>query len=161
MKKLAILSAGAALLLYAVPAFANKPNGPAAYNGLNKGNSEVQHLELYEKDANWQPVKGGAWGKMTFDSDSYVFNGHGLEPNTKYALVVYDQDGEPDAWPGSGPRLGTGMTNAGGNLNLSGELVALNQAKVWLVLASDVNAAGNLTAWHPSDYLFEYNKVTN
>src|SRR3989344_8342402 len=95
MKKVLVLLIGL-MLVMTVAVMAVKPNGPAAYNGLNKGNSDVRHLELYEKDSNWDPVVGGAFGRLTFDSDSFVFNGHGLEAATDYTLVRYK-----DPWPGS------------------------------------------------------------
>ena len=78
----------AALMLASV-AVAVKPNGPSAYNGLNKGKSSVKHLYLYEKDSSWNVVPGGAWGKMRFDDDSFVFNGHGLASGTDYTLIYY------------------------------------------------------------------------
>lgn len=168
MKKLitGIVSAGFLFALLAIPVLAVKPNGPAASNGLNKGKSPVQHLELYQKDPEtWQPVEDGRWGRMTFDLDSFIFNGHKLIPGEEYALIVYDQgdDKNENEWPGEGPILAQGVANNGGNLNLSGELtLCFNEAKIWLVLAADVNADdGTMKAWHPTEYLFEYDRVTN
>jgi len=133
-------------------ASAGKPNGPAAYNGLNKGKSAVSHLEMYEKDANWDAVADGAFGRLTF-SDSFVFNGHGLEAGTDYTLVSHD-----GTWPNA-VCLGNGTSNGGGNLNLSGEMAA-DGPKVWLVLSADVDCSANaMTGWNPAEYLFEYNLI--
>lgn len=141
------------LCLMALPVMAVNPNGPAAYNGLNKGASDVMHLELYEKDTNWDPVVGGAFGRLTFDTESFVFNGHGLEANTDYTLIRYT-----DPWPGSPVCLASGTSNDGGNINLAGEMQN-GGPKVWLVLSSDVNCGVAMIGWHPSEYLFEYNTI--
>jgi hypothetical protein len=54
------------------------------------GNSNTAHLYLYEKDPNtWEIVEDGAWGKMTYDCDSFVFNGHGLDAREDYTLIYY------------------------------------------------------------------------
>lgn len=149
MKK--VLAVLCALMVMAIAVTAVKPNGPAAYNGLNKGGSDVQHLELYEKDADWNPVVGGANGRLNFDSDSFVFTGHGLENGTDYTLIRYT-----DPWPGSPVCLAAGTANNGGNVQLKGEMLD-GGSKVWLVLSDDVdcdNAA--MVGWNPSEYLFEY-----
>lgn len=152
MKKLAILIAVVAFLVAAAPALAVKPNGPSAVNGLAHP-GPVSQLYLYEKDGDWNAVVGGAWGKMTFGSD-FVFNGHGLQPDTKYTLIRY-----ADPWPGSPVCLASGTSNAGGNLNLSG-VMKEGDLKVWLVLSADVNCeTPAMTGWHPAEYLFEYNTI--
>lgn len=144
------------------PVLAVKPNGPAADNGLNKGKSDVRHLELYEKNPmTWEPVIDGAWGKMNFDMDSFVFNGHSLEAGTEYSLIYY-----PDPWPGNGLQiLGTGVTNEDGNVHIKDSFdfteIPINDdenkgAKIWLVLSDDV-AGDHMSGWNPSEYLFEYN----
>lgn len=151
-KLLAGASAGAIMLgAMAIPALAVKPNGPSAVNGLAHP-GQVSQLYLYEKDANWDAVVGGAWGKMTFGSD-FVFNGHGLQPDTEYTLIRYT-----DPWPGSPVCLAAGTSNAGGNINLSGVMLTGGN-KVWLVLSSDVNCGVGMTGWNPSEYLFEYNTI--
>jgi len=152
-----------ALFSLATVAFAGKPNGPAAYNGLNRGSSDMQHLELYAKDADWAPIVNGPSGKLTFNSDRFVFNGHKLQPNTDYTLIVYDQIDDGEAWPGTGPALASGTSSNGGNLNLRNVFVStvLDDAKIWLVPTSDVNQAGELTSWNPANYLFEYARVSN
>jgi len=141
------------LLLVATPALAIKPNGPAADHGLNNP-GPVKHLELYEKDpSTWQPVDGGAWGRLTFSAASFVFNGHGLEAGEDYTLIRYQ-----DPWPGSPVCLGSGTANEGGNLNLSGDMLS-GSPKVWLVLSSDVSCGTAMTGWHPTEYLFEYDLI--
>ena len=54
------------------------------------GKSMMSHLYLFEKDPEtWDIVDDGAWGKMSYDCDSFVFNGHGLEPEEEYELINY------------------------------------------------------------------------
>lgn len=153
-KFIAGVSVGAMLLgSMAVPAFAVKPNGPSAVNGLAHP-GQASQLYLYEKDpSTWNVVEGGAWGKMTFSADSFVFNGHGLEANTDYTLIRYN-----DPWPGSPVCLASGTSNNGGNINLSGDMQS-GGPKVWLVLSSDVNCGVGMSGWHPTEYLFEYNTI--
>ena len=136
----------------------------------------IGHLYLFEKDPlTWERVPEGAWGKMLYklwyDKFYFVFNGHGLAPNETYMLIYY-----PDPWPGNGLiPLGIGIANVGGNLNISGKLADVCDlpadydenfgygAKIWLVLASDVDLTGErpkMIGWSPEEYLFEYNLIT-
>jgi len=140
------------------------------------GKSNVGHLYLFEKDADWVIVDGGAWGKMKYNLSGedfeFVFNGHGLDPESNYCLIYY-----PDPWPGNGLIcLAEGTPNRGGNLHLrassdTGDLPAewdqnhpSNQpdgttiygAKIWLVLSSDVSHTDQkMIGWHLGEYLFE------
>jgi hypothetical protein len=168
MKKLAFFLV--ASLLFAaiiVPASAGKPSDiPIA-----------KHLYLYEKDpTDWSIVDGGAWGKLMYQNQNvglngqkFVFNGHGLVPNTKYSLIYY-----PDPWAGSTDYLdttaiGAGRANSKGDIHISGRY-AFDQiptqddlnygigAKIWLVTASDHNGE-RMIAWNPTDYLFENNFI--
>lgn len=61
---------------------------PAADNGLSHP-GQTSQLYLYQKDADWNVVDGGAWGKMSFSSASFVFNGHKLVSGTEYSLIYY------------------------------------------------------------------------
>ncbi|MFC1751735.1 hypothetical protein ACFLY5_01150 [Patescibacteria group bacterium] len=137
-------------VMIAVPAFAVKPNGPSAVNGL----AQDSHLYLYEKDpSTWEVVEGGAWGKMRYNPESFVFNGHGLMPKTGYTLLRYN-----DEWPVV-QCLASGESNKGGNLHLSGEMLN-GGPKVWLVLSSDVDCDNSaMIAWTPANYLFEYDLI--
>lgn len=166
MKKLltiAVLFIG--LVLVATPVFAKGKNGPA-------GKSNKAHLYLYEKDpSNWSIVEDGAWGKMTYDQSgeefNFVFNGHGLMPETEYTLIYY-----PDPWPGDGLIcMGHGTSNKGGNINIKDyedieESLPIDNdenegAKIWLVLSDDVKCEENskMDAWNPTEYLFEYDLI--
>ena len=143
------------------------PSGPA-------GRSDVGHLYLFEKNPdNWEIVKGGAWGKMTYDlcgsTFDFVFNGHKLHPDWNYTLIYY-----PDPWPGKGLIcLGDGKADQYGDVHImnqvnTGNLPATfdsnypNGAKIWLVLSADVNCdSAMMIGWNPTKYLFEHNLITS
>lgn len=177
MKKGILIFSMLALAL-ALPVAAAQPV-PAADNGLNMGASAVDHLYLYEKDpTNWEIVPDGSWGKMTFDTDTFVFNGHNLMKGADYALIYYS-----DPWPGEGSLLlGTGTANNGGNVNIKGDFDFSmipshadanydDGAKIWLVLADDIASIGfhpfplgdlemyQMVGWNPAEYLFEYDLI--
>ena len=161
------------VIMIAASVAAVKTEGPSASNGLSHP-GEVSQLYLYEKDPlTWDPIAGGAWGKMTFDKAGttfdFVFNGHGLDAGDNYTLIYY-----PDPWPGAGLIcFGSDTANAGGNVHIAGsvetntDLPAAfdanypNGAKIWLVLSGDVkcDAPSQMTGWNPTEYLFEYNLV--
>jgi len=159
-----------ALLFLAVAAMAVPVN--AAKNG-QAGTSNTAHQYLYEKDASWSIVAGGAWGKMTYNlagpTFDFVFNGHNLLPSTAYTLIYY-----ADPWPGNNPgaTILSGTSDSLGDINLVGS-VDLNmdistasddnypRGKIWLVLSSDYFSVTNsMTVWNPSEYLFENNLIT-
>ena len=137
------------------------PNGQA-------GNSNIAHLYLYEKDANWDVVDKGAWGKMKYNLSGemfeFVFNGHGLEAGSFYTLIYY-----PDPWPGNGLIcLGSGTANKGGEVHIAESYEGIDflpvvlddnfpdGAKIWLVLKEDVNCDEHkMIGWRPEEYLFE------
>jgi hypothetical protein len=143
-----------------------KPVTPAAKNGLEKGKTD--QLYLYEKDpGTWEIVEDGAWGKMNINKGKFVFNGHKLENETEYALICYQDD-----WPGTGSLLlGNATSNGNGNVHINGlidyetlpsyvyeiEGEQVRGSKIWLVLAADFdNSTTSMTAWNPSEYLFEF-----
>jgi len=122
MKKLIAISLAVVLVLTlgVGVALAAGKNGPA-------GNSNVGHLYLCEKDASWSIVPDGAWGKLKYNLSGptfdFVFNGHGLQPNTPYSLIYYaDFDPRFTTWGGNNPGalIATGTTNRGGNIHLAG-----------------------------------------
>lgn len=146
MKKF-IVAVIALAFIFAVPTMAKNPKSPADYNGLNQGKSDTCHLYLYEKDpTSWEIVENGAWGKMTFKEDRFVFNGHGLVEGKEYTLVN-------NAEYHSGTSLGTAIADEYGNVHIAGETTGIT-GKVWLILTSD-----ETSGWHPSEYLFENNII--
>lgn len=156
-KKIIAGAAASAVMLsaMAIPAFAVKPNGPSAVNGLDHP-GKVSQLYLYEKDLSWNAVVGGAWGKMTFSESNFVFNGHELTPGAEYSLINYI-----DPWPGTtSVFLASGAADEYGNIHLSGDLTTALKGKVWLVLSSDFTAGNGMIGWQQAEYLFEYNVIT-
>ncbi len=139
----------------------------AGKSGL-AGKSQTGHLYLNEKNpSDWSILSGGAWGKMTYKIDGYVFNGHKLNPSEKYTLINYARVGTE--WPASIKCLETVMSNENGDVHMMGDWNITefghdttpgteNQTgyKFWLVPSSDVNCiTGKLPSWNPSEYLFE------
>lgn len=166
-KTLIILATLALMTIMTLPVFAVKPAGPSADNGLNKGNSEINHLYLYEKDpTDWDTIiEKGAWGKLTFNSTDFNFNGHKLMKDTEYVLIWYGTDTHNDEWPHATCII-DGVTNKGGNIHISGEydfgafIADEIEQKIWLVLAADIDCENNqMTAWNPTEYLFEYDVI--
>jgi hypothetical protein len=164
MKKLSVLLAVLALLSLAVVPAAAGPTGPA-------GKSNTAHLYLFEKDpSTWDIVWGGAWGKMRYrlsgSAFDFVFNGHNLVADEGYTLIYY-----PDPWPGNGLIcLGSGTANMYDDVHIkaavdTGDLPAAGDAnaaaKIWLVLDGDVDCTNRrMVGWDPTEYLFEYDKIT-
>lgn len=102
-------------------------------------------LYLFEKDAEWQVVDGGAWGKLNVDKG--VFNGHGLEAGVSYSLYSEAE------WGVTMEFMGSDVADSNGNVHIRSDVVATG--KVWLVLTSDVTS-DQMSAWNPTEYLFEY-----
>lgn len=157
IKKILVGAAAGAVMLGAmvVPALA-APGGkdsPANDNPLN--------LYLYQKDASWDIVWNGAWGKYNYklsnEEISGVFNGQGLVPGTDYTLVEYN------GWP-SVTVIGSDVADAGGNVHIAGTAnvgtdgETVGDYKIWLVLSSNVSGA-SLNGWNPGAYLFEHNLI--
>jgi len=142
-------------------------------------NAPINHTLRLENET---PVVGGPWivindgtyADLTWTGDGNTFNysltGKGLAASTQYSLIYY-----ADGWPGNNPGafIGSGTTDSSGGLVMAGtpdlntdlpESTDGNYAvgaKVWLVLSSDYNSntlsTGPMTAWNPSQYLFEGN----
>jgi hypothetical protein len=122
-------------------------------------------LMLYEKDASWQIVPGGAQGQLDFTpvgSKIYgEFEATGLEQYTWYSLIVYD-----DPYPGNNPGtlLAKVRSDFFGDLSFSGSKEInrdIVNSKIWLVKSSDYDAATNsMIAFNPSEYLFENNLIS-
>lgn len=173
MKK--YLAIGLAVLLvgaFAAAALAGAPDANHPQKPAGKG--RVAHLYLYEKDAGFVIVDGGAWGKATYNVEGetcdFVFNGKGLDSMTDYTLVYYP---EPQtAWPWLVIIIAQGTTTKSGNIHLSGtwdpdQDFTLDVyypdvgygAKIWLVLTDDINASNELAGWDPEEYLFEHHTI--
>ena len=135
----------------------------AAENGLNKGKGMAYHLYLYAKDPLTWDITDGAWGKLNIlATGKFVFNAHGLEPGKEYYLINYAPNTDwseypyPNPWPGDGSLiLATGIVGDDGSLHLKSDSPEV-EGKVWLVSSSDFSE-GSMTAWNPTDYLFEFN----
>ena len=116
---------------------------------------------LYAKDpSTWERIWGG-YGQI--DLEGGRFRGAKLQPKIEYSLIIYDTvigDDDDTEWPGEGYKaLATGKTDECGNIKLEFELpFCLEEAKIWLVLASDYD--DNMVAWKPKAYLFEHDRFT-
>jgi hypothetical protein len=166
----------------AVPLVLAVPTPVRTYDPYAKGNgqagkSNIAHLYLVEKNpSDWMIVPDGAWGKMKYNlagpTFDFVFNGHGLEPDTSYTLIYY-----ADPWPGNNPGayIASGTSDNDGNIHLAGSVDLGTDipnpsdgnyplgGKIWLVLSNDYNSGnaqtGPMTGWNPTEYLFEYDLI--
>ena len=160
------------LVVVVVPVIAKGPSRHA-------GKSNTAHLYLVTKDytdPNW-PVIPGPWGKMKYNLSgptfNFVFNGHGLDPNTSYTLIYYpDKEGNP--WPREDIMcLGNDTADEDGNVHIkesvdTGDLpnpdpdIDINEgAKIWLVLSEAIDCnEGMMFGWSPGKFLFEYDLIT-
>ena len=136
MKKIGILIA---ILLLAV--------GTVTAVNLEKPAREhkgvAEHLYLVQKDICWNIMEDGAWGKLMYQEDKFVFNGHKLVPGEGYTLISYKESN------GVGSvELGTGTADEFGNVNIKGvmdsvindypsdsigDYKGVSGAKIWLV----------------------------
>ena len=159
MKKLILVATMCVALvsLLAAPVVMAAPGGKD-----NPANDNPQNLYLYEKDASWNIVWGGAWGKYNYSLSGTTitgpFNGHGLVPGTNYTLIYYP---EPQTtWPWPVVTIGSGTADADGNVHIAGSanLNVSSGIKIWLVLTGDI-VSGKLSGWNPTKYLFEHNLI--
>ena len=141
-------------LTFDIDIYAQQVNAPELSSGT---------LLMENKDAGWSVIKGdGIWGVLKFNESgstfNYTFKGYGLAAGTNYSLIYYP---EPAAWPNPVTIIGSGLT-VGNDLTLSGTPdlgMDLTNAKIWLVLSSDINASSQLSGWNPTKYLYEYNLI--
>ena len=154
----------------------NAPNPTSAVHGGT--GPQALLLENKEFATDWDPIIDGTWGVLhwagdgpTFDFDA-TLEAHGLQASTGYTLIYY-----ADPWAGNNPGawLGAGTSTPGGDLTISAnpdlgidlpdpaDANSPTGAKIWLVKSADYNsgtaATGPMTAWNPSQYLFEYNLI--
>jgi hypothetical protein len=124
-------------------------------------------------EPDWEIIDGQTGGVLMYspmgDEFGYCLQAYGLTPSTGYSLIYY-----ADPWSGTGGCLiASGTSDASGILFLVGEHdigmsipVATDDnhptgGKIWLVLSSDYDAvSGGMTAWQPTEYLFEYALIT-
>jgi hypothetical protein len=134
--------------------------------------TDVDTLCLYEKDANWDIVPGGACGTMVYNASGdeldVKLNACGLTANKDFTLIYY-----PDPWPGDGLIcLGSATTDAAGCLTIDPAAQDIGTdlpiatdtnpgAKIWLVLSADVDCPNaKMVGWNASEYLFEFDLIT-
>lgn len=133
-------------------------------------------LNMDDKDpVTWVPIPGGMTGTLTYKTSGPTFDydlvASGLTSGATYKLIYY-----ADPYPGSNPGalIGTHIADGSGNITAMTQSVDLGidlptvgdanypaGAKIWLVPASDYNDGNKaLTAWNPTQYLFEMNLIT-
>ena len=165
-------------VVLAVPKPVSTYDDPKGKVNGQAGKSQVIHLYLVQKDPEeWTSIiADGAWGKMTYNTknDKIVFNEHHLDPEEGYLLINY----AATAWPDGINCITTEptMPDEDGDIHIMASYPynelgidatdsnSGNLHKIWLVLADDVTcgsdgAAGSMTAWNPTSYLFEYQLI--
>lgn len=124
-------------------------------------------LFMENKDAGWNVIADGTFGRLDFgpsgDEFNYGFHAQGLQPTTNYSLIYY-----ADPWAGDNPGAliatftsdASGVINGAGSADLGMSLPHPDDAnyptgaKIWLVTSSDYDGT-KMTAWNPGNYLFE------
>ena len=154
----------------------NNPNFTCPPASVQLPNRLTLENETINPDGPWTIIPGdGIGGTLTWTDNAptfaYTLNATGLQSGVSYSLIYY-----ADGWPGNYPGAfigahttdGSGaIVGATGNPDLGIDLPTLPDgnfavgAKIWLVLSADYNSGnpstGPMTAWNPSQYLFEGN----
>lgn len=129
----------------------------------------------------WSIVYDGAWAELKYSKAGPQFrwwiHAEGLESETDYSIIYY-----ADPWPGNNPgaliaQLTTdaygvipGDTDPGQHYASDGTELGMHLphaddanyptgAKIWLVKSDDYGCC-QMTAWNPTEYLFENNLIT-
>ena len=125
----------------------------------------AQVVKLVAKEpVTWTQINPGTFGSLMYQTDKFVFNGHGLTPKTDYTLINFI-----DPWGTGYTTLGNAITDKNGNILIKGEATTLTKyiyasdadgdyqditgAKIWLVPTTDL--FGGVLAWDPGNFLFE------
>jgi hypothetical protein len=171
MKKIILSLMVISVLVVSVGMVMAGKQAQTAFSGLNH-EGQASQLYLYEKDSSdWSIVEDGAWGKMTYTDEKFVFNGHGLVAGEDYTLISYAED-----WPGCGSEiLGSAVANKGGNVHIMEDMpeLVINEypsesigdyndvsgAKIWLVPTAELGNNNCFKGWNPTEYLFENNLI--
>ena len=159
------LTLALALVLSSSAAVADRGDNPSHHKEGGVGSSNVGFVHYYQliweqlPDGTWQwteVVWNGAWGKLKFNlagpTFDFLFNGHGLQPNTEYALVRATGAAPPLTI------LASGTTNGGSQIHLAGShdfQEDLSNPQIWLVLGEHVNDDGWWADFTPNEYLFD------
>ena len=128
----------------------------------------VQVIKYIEKRLNCYPIwcvpkfvipPDAAFGSLMYQESKFVFNGHGLPPETDYTLIE-------DPWWYPQKQIGVGKTDKNGNILIKGDATSLTYrprwvgkydgqigAMVWLVPTSEMPMPW--WDWYPIHYLFE------
>ena len=97
-------------------------------------------------------IEGTLTYKVKHPTFDFSFIGVAPQVSTPYTLLY-----AVDPWPQTGSIvLGTGTTDASGNITITGDLQTghMKDAKIWLVLSSDWSGT-QMTVWNQVDYLLE------
>jgi len=130
-------------------------------------------LHMENKDpTTWAVISDDISGDLTYDTGTgaFTFTGKAKSASTGYSLIYY-----ADPWPGNGKiglagaLLGSATSAGDRTITISGTLPSPIPhsddknypvgGKIWLVLTSDYDGA-KMTAWTPTEYLFEMHLIT-
>jgi len=142
-----------ALAMITAPVSAAGPSGPA-------GKSNVGHINLVEKDADWNIIEDGAWGKARYilngSTLDVVLNAHDLTPGDWYYVELVDKGSDGTDWApivGGNPdtySMFYGQADSDGDVHISfswsvpiGAYVEVNMKNADWVALGDPSTYGN------------------
>jgi hypothetical protein len=125
------------------------------------------NIKLVQRNpSDWNVVNGGTGNVLLSQGNKASAIIRGMEPNTAYMLIYYGFGDKNDVWPYA-TCINSGVTNKHGATRIQTGIFdyksfvgdGKNQ-KFWVIKSADVNCISHqMTAWNPTEYLFELKTV--
>lgn len=130
----------------------------------NTENKMFRVILVPKNPSDWSVIEDGAYGLLKGYWGNYlILWAKDLEPSTDYTLIYYGGQGYNDVWPYATciKTITTSSNGWTGTVTADFDYSAFFDdgigQKFWLIKSSDVDCvAGVMTAWNPTEYLFEW-----